>query len=1615
MRKIILFSLVLIGFSVNAQTVVYSEDFESTLTVTNLCTPTWNTNNLFSVSPNNSYHSDITSNSTTCFTTDSFSTTTNSNVILSFSHICKIEFFDSGIIEVSSDNGQTWIPLTDAEYLGSGAFGSGGNKFSSVTYSTIWNPADNFAVPQINWWQYEEFDISALVADFSQVKVKFILTDGNGNGNQGNYGWLIDDIQVVAAFSELIPPVITMIPPFLSGNLTGPGPYTVTAEIIDDSGVDTAMLVYSYNNGSNDTLGMNNLSGDLYTADLPEVANIGDEYCYSIYAIDASPAINESYYPSPTTCTQIVSVPIPPEIILGNDNQINTGTTWPAPYGNWYWGSRHQFLVLASELQALNITSTEISKLAFNVVTIQGTPLTDFTIKIGHSSAPDFSSLTWEQNLTTVYYEPIFTESQGWNEHPFTTPFIWDGVSNLVIETCFNNTSYTNNAIMELSDIGIPVSQYYYTDASGVCSNSTLFNNNNLRPNIKFWIGPPPANAMSIYDPQPNNSSCGFSQNESITITMVNSGTNTQTGLYANYSINSGAFIQEQINTNLNFGDSLIYTFNTLANLSIPGIYTIDFYVTMFDTIMVNSDTIQHVVENNFIIAPFNEDFETFTSTTLSNGWEHVTTGILEWVPNQGPSWNFPFSGPVGDHTTGTGVYLWDIQNFTSQTEITSIESPCIDLSQLGSPQISFWYHMSGFFTTSDGMLVLEVLDSTNTWNQVWMQNSDQGLDWKKATVSLTQFADNIIKIRFTSTLDNFTNGEIALDDISIDNPPANDVGVSALISPNEYSCGLSSNEVITIQIINFGTDQQDTIPLSYSVNGGTPVTELLYATLNTGASINHSFSTTADMSTYLQTYNIDAWVGLSGDQDNFNDTLSGISLINASIVTYPSLEDFSGFVSGSGASWDPGFFANGWERTPNPLNSFGFSWLVQEGQDFNITTGPMDGYLGCGNYLMVNGFDGLPDSEATLVSPCINTTSHISTQLEFYYHMFGSGMGNLYIDVYNGSTWVYSVDSIVGQQQFSQTDPWLLKEISLAQFSGNEIKIQFRAVNGQTNSDIAIDNILIYDQIAEDVGVVSIMNPSGASPSGSSEIIEIVIKNYGTNTITSLDVSYNDGSGQVIENWTGFLTTGSTTNFIFSTPYTIPNGLYNLCAETQLINDGNVSNNQYCIDYTGVGTVVLDSTYFDDFESNTLFYKNEVGSCSESNEWEYGSPTYSLTPYSGIGAWATDLDDIYQNNADYYLYSPYFDFSNIIGAELSFWHKMNCENNYDGGRIDYTTDGGQTWNVLGSVASTNSSGWYNNPSLISTNMPGWSSLQYSGNPSILLDFLNGTTTPVQFRFNFSSDASGQYAGWAIDDFMIYIPPPDCFGDIGGTAYIDTCGVCVEGNTGITSFYVDAIVTQPDCYGDIGELFLNVSGGITPYTTNLGNIGTNDFLSPGTYQLSVSDGGGCSFNMNFDINDPQLLDVSVLFSWPLLSADVTGGNGGLNYEWYWNNLFFGQTNQSFEPNQNGSYWVAVTDQNGCTDSSDVYNYNGSGIKDIDVNQVFVYPNPFKNLTKVFFNTNDEYSIKIYSIDGLLVKNIEAISSQEFTLDLSLFKSGIYFICFEKNGFFITRKKLSLID
>jgi Lamin Tail Domain len=59
--------------------------------------------------------------------------------------------------------------------------------------------------------------------------------------------------------------------------------------------------------------------------------------------------------------------------LIGTGTIQNSSTDYPAPYGNWYFGARHQLLFLASELSAAGITAGTIESLAFDVVSTDPT------------------------------------------------------------------------------------------------------------------------------------------------------------------------------------------------------------------------------------------------------------------------------------------------------------------------------------------------------------------------------------------------------------------------------------------------------------------------------------------------------------------------------------------------------------------------------------------------------------------------------------------------------------------------------------------------------------------------------------------------------------------------------------------------------------------------------------------------------------------------------------------------------------------------------------------------------------------------------------------------------------------------------------------------------------------------------------------------------------------------------------------------------------------------------------------------------------------------------------------------------------------------------------------
>lgn len=171
---------------------------------------------------------------------------------------------------------------------------------------------------------------------------------------------------------------------------------------------------------------------------------------------------------------------------VGNGTIQNTSSTYPSPYGNWYWGSRHQMLILASELQGMGLGAGWINSLAFDVVNLNGTqPLDAFEIKMGATNVTSIT--TWQTPVfTSVYTNPSFVPVTGISPIPFTSNFYWDGVSNIIVEVCHNNSSYIANVSVNQSSTSFSSTVWYNQDAAGVCTNLATNGNIQQRPNMYF-------------------------------------------------------------------------------------------------------------------------------------------------------------------------------------------------------------------------------------------------------------------------------------------------------------------------------------------------------------------------------------------------------------------------------------------------------------------------------------------------------------------------------------------------------------------------------------------------------------------------------------------------------------------------------------------------------------------------------------------------------------------------------------------------------------------------------------------------------------------------------------------------------------------------------------------------------------------------------------------------------------------------------------------------------------------------------------------------------------------------------------------------------------------------
>jgi len=158
---------------------------------------------------------------------------------------------------------------------------------------------------------------------------------------------------------------------------------------------------------------------------------------------------------------------------------------------------------------------------------------------------------------------------------------------------------------------------------------------------------------------------------------------------------------------------------------------------------------------------PYSENFETGLGA-----WTNVTGDVFDWTRDSAgtPSSS---TGPSGDHTTGSGFYMYTETSSPRVLGDTAIfQSPCVDLTSSSSADLTFWYHMYG---ATIGTLDVEVSDDCTAWTNVWSLSGNQGNSWFQANVNLDAFAGSVVKVRFVGTRGSSYTGDIAIDDVGID------------------------------------------------------------------------------------------------------------------------------------------------------------------------------------------------------------------------------------------------------------------------------------------------------------------------------------------------------------------------------------------------------------------------------------------------------------------------------------------------------------------------------------------------------------------------------------------------------------------------------------------------------------------------------------------------------------------------------------------------------------------------------------------------------------------------------------------------------------------------------
>lgn len=432
--------------------------------------------------------------------------------------------------------------------------------------------------------------------------------------------------------------------------------------------------------------------------------------------------------------------------------------------------------------------------------------------------------------------------------------------------------------------------------------------------NFKVEETAPAAEAEVFAITAPTSTVCSFSNSETITATIKNTGTSEMTaGSYrVSYSLDGTNYNDLQtINSALAGGASSTVNFNGV-DLSMNASYTI--YVKLEYGVAFGSEDIAQVTVTQSGILPidtysFNETFaaaSNYFGTAAGSDASVSYATYLKMAGNDGTAW------------TSSSEFTTEAQAFAYTNNITSAYTCEVDASSLATIDLLFDFAQVFGFGTNDGgkgytffrVLVNGTPVADVNGKTVW-QATGSTLNFDRLRFNLDAYAGQTFELKLQAA-NKRSNDFAAVKNLTLRQRPAADIALVNIIAP-VTACGLT-DEAVTIQIQNRGTAPQSNIPVSYSY-GATTVNGIVPGPVLAGQTVNYTFVATADFSAGLT---IDAEVALVGDADASNNEVTGYTV-----------ESLGSNIANGEASFD--FEATNENFVAQDVNNNGTTWTWSE------------------------------------------------------------------------------------------------------------------------------------------------------------------------------------------------------------------------------------------------------------------------------------------------------------------------------------------------------------------------------------------------------------------------------------------------------------------------------------------------------------------------------------------------------------------------------------------------------------------------------------------------------------------------------------------------------------